>query len=143
MGGKTDYEIIGPAGGRWAFIGKNGKVRIHLPANLENVEAFAEERAVIHAHGQCGYIDPTGAFVVPFKFSGCGNFSEGLADVYRDGKEQYINRNGSVALNVPFSGIHPFKNGLAAVEEGTSGPKQKFGYIDKHGNPVWKLRPSL
>ncbi|MGA2593393.1 MAG: WG repeat-containing protein [Bryobacteraceae bacterium] len=143
VGGKTDSIIVGPAGGRWAFIGKDGRNRIDLPKNAERAEGFAEGLAVIEVHGHCGYIDPSGAIAIPLKFSYCGSLSEGLADVGKDGTWQYIDRSGQVAIDVPYSGIHPFKNGLAAVEDGADGPTQRFGYIDKRGNQVWKPRPAL
>jgi len=143
VGGKTDSLLLGPAGGRWFFIGRDGATRIALPRNVEHAEDFAEGRAVIQIHGKCGYIDPSGAVVIPLRFFGCSDFSEGLANVFKDDKAQYIDTNGRVALDVPYSGIHPFKNGLAAVEEGGSGPTQKLGYIDKQGNQVWKPRPAL
>jgi hypothetical protein len=136
VGGKTSFMILGPAGGKWAFIGKDGRSKIALPKDTEEARDFSEGLAVIEVHGHCGYIKPSGAIAIPLKFSYCGDFSEGLADVLMDGRWQYVDRNGRVAIDVPYTGIHPFKNGLVAVEEGTVGPKQKFGYIDKHGNQV-------
>ena len=143
VGGKTGSIILGPSGGKWAFIRKDGKVQIRLPNNVEQAAGFSEGRAVIEVHGKCGYIDPSGTFAIPVAFAGCGDFSEGLADVFKGGQPVYIDKNGHVALALAHSGIHPFRNGLAAVEEGTSGPTQKFGYIDKMGNLVWEPRPAL
>jgi hypothetical protein len=143
VGGKTEHVIVGPAGGRWMFIGKDGKTRIPLPRDVQDVEDFAEGRAVTRSYGQCGYVGPKGALVVPLRFYICGNFSEGLAVVYRSGKTRYIDRNGHVMLEVPYDFVYPFKNGLAPVNEGSAGPTQKFGYIDKHGNQVWKPRRAL
>src|ERR1700690_4352119 len=143
LGGKTGYMVIGPAGGRWAFIGTDGKKKFELPTDVETAHDFAEGLAVIEAGGHCGYIDASGAVAIPLKFSFCGDFSEGLADVGQNGRSLYIDRKGHIAIVVPYAGTHPFKNGLAAFDEGTGGPGQKTWYTDKHGNEVWKNRPAL
>lgn len=144
IGGKASFMVLGHAGGRWLFIGRDGSTRIKLPKNVESVGDFSEGLAVISGkRGRCGYITTNGASVIPMHFSGCEDFSEGLADVDSNGKWQYIDKAGRVVLAVPYWGVHPFKHGLAAVEEGSVGPHQKFGYIDKSGNEVWKPRQAL
>lgn len=142
-GGKTDFMILRPAGGKWAFIGKDGKNRIVLSAQAEHVGDFVDGLAAIQFRKGCGYVDTSGALVIPNAFSSCDDFSEGLADVYRDGKWQFIDRKGHVVLDAPYEQVRPFKDGLASVDEGTSGPNQKFGYINKDGKQVWKPQPSL
>ena len=142
-GGKTDFMILGPAGGTWMFIGKDGKKRIDLPRKTQHASDFAEGLAVIEIDCHCGYVTPSGEVAIPPTFSSCEDFSEGLADVSENGKWRYIDNHGKVVLEVPYDRVHSFKNGLAAVEEGLSGPGQKFGYIDKHGKQVWKPQPAL
>ena len=142
-GGKTDFMILGPAGGTWTFIGKDGKKRLDLPKKTEHARDFAEGLAVIEIDGHCGYVSTSGVMAISPTFSSCGDFSEDLADVFNNGKWQYIDKQGKVVLDVPYDGVRSFKNGLAAIEEGLSGPKQKFGYIDKHGKQVWQPQPAL
>lgn len=142
-GGKTAFMISGPAGGKWAFIGKDGKTSIVLPPHTEHVSNFVNGLAAIHVGEKCGYVDKSGALVIPPKYGACGDFSEGLADVELNGKWQFIDRTGHVVLDVPYQQVSPFKNGLASVVEGESGPDQKFGYIDKHGEQIWKPQPAL
>jgi hypothetical protein len=142
-GGKTDVMVLGPAGGKWAFIGKDGKNRIVLPAQAEHAGDFVDGLAAIQFGKSCGYMDKSGALVIPTSFSSCGDFSEGLADVYSDGKWQFIDKKGHVFLDAPYEQVGPFKDGLASVDEGTSGPNQKFGYINKDGKQIWKPQPSL
>lgn len=141
-GGKTDFMILGPAGGTWTFIGKDGKKRLDLPKKTEQARDFAEGLAVIEIDGHCGYVNTSGVIAISPTFSSCGDFSEDFADVF-NGKWQYIDKQGKVVLEVLYDGVHSFKNGLAAVEEGSSGPEQKFGYIDKHGKQVWKPQPAI
>ena len=142
-GGKTDFMISRPAGGKWAFISKDGKNVIVLPAEVEHAGDFIDGLAAIQLGKSCGYVDKSGALVIPAVFSSCDDFSEGLADVYSDGKWQFIDRKGHVVLHVPYEQVRPFKDGLASVDEGTAGPDQKFGYIDKHGKQIWKPQPPL
>jgi hypothetical protein len=142
-GGKTDFMILGPAGGKWAFIGKDGKNRIVLPEQAEHAGDFVDGLAAIQFGKSCGYMDKSGALVIPTAFSSCGDFSEGLADVYSGGRWQFIDKKGHVFLDVPYEQVRPFKDGLASIDEGTSGPNQKFGYIDKHGKQIWKPQPAL
>jgi hypothetical protein len=142
-GGKTDFMILGPAGGTWTFIGKDGKKRFSLPKKTEQARDFAQGLAVIEINGHCGYVNTSGAFAISPTFSSCGDFSEDLADVLNNGKWRYIDEQGKVVLEVLYDGVRSFKNGLAAVEEGSFGPEQKFGYIDKHGRQVWKPQPAI
>jgi hypothetical protein len=142
-GGKTEFMILGPAGGKWAFIGKDGKNRIVLPVHTEQARDFADGLAAIEVGNRCGYVDKSGAFVIPTAFSFCDDFSEGLADVLSNEKWQYIDTKGRVVLEVPYDQVRAFKNGSASVDEGKSGPDQKFGYIDKRGKQIWKPQRSL
>jgi len=57
VGGKTGTVTYGAKGGRWAFIGKDGKTKIGLPKSVEQAEDFSEGRAAIRTLGKCGYID--------------------------------------------------------------------------------------
>jgi hypothetical protein len=144
VGGKTNFVVIGPAGGRWSFIGRDGSTKIKLPRDVEDVRDFSEGLAVLSDRkGRCGYMATSGAQAIPMHFSWCDSFSEGLADVESGGKWQYLDKVGNVVLTVPYWGAHPFRHGLAAVEEGSVGRHQKFGYIDKSGNVVWKPRVAL
>jgi hypothetical protein len=143
VGGKTGFMIHGPVGGTRLFIGKDGKTRIRLPHEAQ-ARAFAEGRSAVEAaDGKCGYLDTAGKTVIPFRFSMCNAFSEGLAAVFDKGKWRYIDRNGNVVLQVPYDGVRDFSHGLAWVEQGTGGPNQRIGYIDKRGTEVWKPRPAM
>ncbi len=143
MGGKTGHMILGPAGGTWTFIGKDGKKRIKLPGKTQHAGDFAEGLAAIQIDDHCGYVSTAGAIAISPTFSLCEDFSEDLADVLSNGKWQYIDKKGQVVLDVPYDDVRPFRNGLAAVGEDSSGPAAKVGYIDKHGKQIWKPQPAL
>lgn len=101
-----------------------------------------------------GYIDSTGALVIPTTWAFLGahdaslptpmfwrmernaEFSEGLAVVRAtDRKFGYIERSGKVAIPPQFLYARPFSEGLAAV----ANEQFAFGYIDMHGKPVIPL----
>lgn len=140
---RSDVIIAGQTGKTWAFIGKDGKNKIALPAEAKHASDFVDGLAAIDFGKSCGYVGKSGALVIRTAYSYCGDFSEGLADVYGNGKWRFIDKNGHVVLDVPYDQVRPFKDGLASFDEGTSGPNQKFGYIDKHGKQIWKPQPSL
>ena len=147
-GGTTELMYMRPAsrpkGGTWTFIGPDGKKRIDMPNKTVDANEFAEGFAAIYFDDdRCGYVDTSGAIAISPTFSFCGDFSEHLADVSGNGKLQYIDNKGQVVLDTPYDGGRSFKNGLAWVEEGTSGPAQKFGYINNQGKQIWKPRPAL
>jgi hypothetical protein len=142
-GGKKDFMILGPAGGSWAFIGKDGKKRFRLPQKTTNARDFAEGLAAFEMEGHCGYVNKSGSVAISPVFSSCDDFSEGWADVLDRDKWKFIDKQGKVVLELAYDGVRSFKNGLAAVEVGLIGPQQEFGYIDKHGRQVWKPRPAL
>lgn len=142
-GGKTDSMILGPAGGTWMFVGKDGKTRIRLPKGTDSLGKFSEGLAAVYVRGHCGYVSASGRMVVALVFSYCEDFSDGLADVRGDGRWKYIDQQGRVVLTVPYFGVRPFKNGRAGVQVGPVGPAQKFGYIDKSGKEIWKPEPAI
>ena len=83
-----------------------------------------------------GYIDKTGAIVIPPQFRDTDDFSEGLAHVEtEDGGYVFIDTKGNVALKFDFDydtrWCHSFSEGVVAVRiEG------KYGYADKTGKIV-------
>ena len=80
-----------------------------------------------------GFIDRSGAPVVPATFEGVGAFEDGLADVSQNGKCGYIDERGQFAIPQQFDGCQPFHEGVAAVLDRS---KRKWGYIDKTGRLI-------
>lgn len=147
-GGTTEYMYMRPAmrqpGGTWTFIGADSSKKINLPKTTVEARDFAEGLAAIYLDDdRCGYVNASGSMVVSPAFSYCDDFSESLALVLSNEKLKYIDKEGRLVLDTPYDNGRSFKNGLASVEEGISGPEQKFGYINKQGKEVWKPRPAL
>lgn len=89
-------------------------------------------------HDRAGFIDSTGAVVIPLCFEAAGDFSEGLARFERDGRWGYIDRSGSVVIQPVFPWAEEFHEGLAHVQVNgsTLGSDGRWGYIDKSGSVV-------
>lgn len=78
-----------------------------------------------------GYVDKTGAFVVPAQFYQAKVFaSNGLAAVEAADGWGYINRSGEIAIAMQYEGADTFsESGYAAVKQNGS-----WGYIKKDGS---------
>lgn len=63
-----------------------------------------------------GFIDPTGATVIPLRYQYLNQFSEGFAVAQRDGKYGYITTSGSVAIDFIYSEASDFQDGKAVVK---------------------------
>ncbi len=81
-----------------------------------------------------GYIDKTGAIVIPPQFREVDDFSEGLAHVViKDGTHAFIDKTGEVAVTFDFDFAlrfyQPyFSEGLVSI-----GIDKKYGFADKTG----------
>ena len=92
-----------------------------------------------------GYIDNTGLFVIPPRFTKAHDFSEGMAlvriDPTESGKYGFIDHTGSVVTEFQFDKAHDFSEGLAAVLVGrrkVNGIRDpgSWGFIDRLGKFV-------
>ena len=82
-----------------------------------------------------GYIDRTGAMVIPAQFTGAQPFSEGLAAVQmgRASEWGYIDRTGTLVIEPQFADVVPFSEGRAAVQPDLEG---SWGFIDTTGTLI-------
>ena len=82
------------------MLGENGKPVV-FAADIR-MGFFYEGLASIGQDDKMGFIDKTGAVVIPLEFYGASDFSGGLArvtnshDDYRNGRYCYINRKGEI-----------------------------------------------
>ena len=147
-------------GDKWGFINADGSVAI--PLSYDFVFPFSEGLAVVskggqwvlegyedsggvYRGGQWGFIDKTGAEVIPLIYDrGTASFSEGLAVVVKDEKYGYIDKAGTVVLPLVYDYAGPFSEGLAfvsVVDEDAHPDDVYYGigfgyinyYIDKTG----------
>jgi len=89
--------------------------------------------------GKAGFIDRTGALVIPASYDSAADFSEGLAAVESQKKFGYIDTQGTLKIPFQFDYAGPFMNGLAAVKLCCGreyNPNDQWGFIDKNGKYV-------
>lgn len=83
--------------------------------------------------GKWGYIDTTGAVIIPIKYESADAFSEGYAAVEMKGKKALIDKTGKILTEFKYDYIYPFTEGLAVVGRGKP---LKFTYIDTTGKEI-------
>lgn len=104
-----------------------GDSKVPLPDGSIDYGSFANGRALFRTKEGVGYIDKSGAVVIPVGNYKRGQpFSDGLAAVSSDnpvesygypgvGNWQYINPSGEVVIPGPFTWPRPFSSGIAWV----------------------------
>jgi len=85
-----------------------------------------------------GFINRSGAFIVPPQFLYASNFSDGLAAVtvgkdFSAAKVGYLNPQGELAIQPQFLAAGDFQNGYAPACQGPDYDRAQCGVIDKTG----------
>jgi hypothetical protein len=121
---------------------------------IRNFSEGLAEVGIWDGSNKSGYIDTTGALVIPATWASLGDhnaslptpdfwhmernaeFSEGLAVVRADDRKfGYIDKSGKIVIPPQFLYARPFSEGLAVV----ANDQFAFGYIDKQGKAVIPL----
>ena len=87
--------------------------------------------AAVYRDGKCGFIDLTGAALIPFIFDECRGMKDGTGAVRLDKKWGFINKTGDLFIEPRFEDAELFFDGLAAVAQ-----KGTWGFIDRTGRFV-------
>ena len=123
-----------PAGGRFGYIDKTGKVVI--PPRFTTAEAFSDGVALVKEDGSSErtvFIDKTGKVVLRHEFDRVYPFTTGRA-VFKSGNRYgYIDKSGKIVIPATWSFARPFTGPLAAVVDG-----RQSAYIDVSGKVVWR-----
>lgn len=114
------------------FIDKEGNLVVKLPDDAEAGE-FHDGLAPVKQGSSWGYINRSGAWVIPPQFAKAGNFSEGLAVVFIKDKKKFafINRQAKGVLEFDATAVGDFHEGVAMVAKG-----DQCGYINLKGKFV-------
>ncbi|MBR6441757.1 MAG: WG repeat-containing protein, partial [Bacteroidales bacterium] len=80
---------------------------------------------------QWGFVDKTGAVVIPPQYIKVMDFSEGMAQVKVGGKWGYLDKTGQIAIAAQYDRTENFSEGLAKVQVG-----EKYGFINQKGQMV-------
>jgi hypothetical protein len=95
--------------------------KFHALGNDASVDRFSDELAAFHVGSGTGYINESGAIVIPAHFPLGYDFHEGLARVdLLGGKRAYIDKRGRIPFQLPndCSWTSDFSEGLAAIAVG-------------------------
>jgi len=106
-----------------SYIDRTGKAVIDV-SGYESAGNFSEGLAAVKVRNKgWGFINTTGALVIPPNFESAFTFNEGLAPVLLDGKRGFINKNGTLVIENQYDWVEGFSEGVAVVQR-TSSPKR-------------------
>lgn len=64
-----------------------------------------------------GFVNPSGAIIIPAVYDEVSEFSDGLAVVSRNDSTFYINKENENPFKISFKSAGPFRNGVAAIQQ--------------------------
>lgn len=129
MGSARDLHIR--IGDKWGILTANGEQLAEV--KFDSVGVFHDGLAVVKAAERYGYIDRSGAIVIPIQWMAAYDFSEGLAALRVDKKHfQFINTAGTVVIkSKKYDSVGRFRNGICRVVKGG-----KVKWIDTKGKEL-------
>ena len=118
-------------GDKWGILTANGEQLAEV--KFDSVGVFHDGLAVVKAAERYGYIDRSGAIVIPIQWMAAYDFSEGLAALRVDKKHfQFINTAGTVVIkSKKYDSVGRFRNGICRVVKGG-----KVKWIDTRGKEL-------
>ena len=119
------------------YMDPTGKTVIDLEGRgFTNLGPFTNGLAwVVDETGKVGFIDKTGALVIPCIYESTGSFSsDGLTYAKMDGKWGYIDKTGKTVIPFEYDSAYGAGDGLAAVVK-----DGKCGLVDYNNNVVVPL----
>ena len=118
-------------GDKWGILTANGEQLAEV--KFDSVGVFHDGLAVVKAAERYGYIDRSGAIVIPIQWMTAYDFSEGLAALRVDKKHfQFINTAGTVVIkSKKYDSVGRFRNGVCRVVKGG-----KVKWIDTKGKEL-------
>ena len=129
MGAARDLHVR--IGDKWGILTANGEQLAEV--KFDSVGVFHDGLAVVKAAERYGYIDRSGAIVIPIQWMAAYDFSEGLAALRVDKKHfQFINTARTVVLkSKKYDSVGRFRNGICRVVKGG-----KVKWIDTKGKEL-------
>lgn len=129
MGSARDLHVR--IGDKWGILTANGEQLAEV--KFDSIGVFHDGLAVVKAAERYGYIDRSGAIVIPIQWMTAYDFSEGLAALRVDKKHfQFINTAGTVVIkSKKYDSVGRFRNGVCRVVKGG-----KVKWIDTKGKEL-------
>ena len=118
-------------GDKWGILTANGEQLAGV--KFDSVGVFHDGLAVVKAAERYGYIDRSGAIVIPIQWMAAYDFSEGLAALRVDKKHfQFIDTAGTVVIkSKKYDSVGRFRKGICRVVKGG-----KVKWIDTKGKEL-------
>lgn len=119
------------------YMDATGKTAINLDGRgYTDLGAFSSGLSwVVDQNGGVGYINKTGALVIPCVYEAGGAFSDdGVAYARKDGKYGYIDKTGKTVIPFEYDAAYGAGDGLASVVK-----NGKCGLVDYNNNVVVPL----
>lgn len=129
MGSARDLHVR--IGDKWGILTADGEQLAEV--KFDSVGVFHDGLAVVKAAERYGYIDRSGAIVIPIQWMTAYDFSEGLAALRVDKKHfQFIDTAGTVVIkSKKYDSVGRFRNGVCQVVKGG-----KVKWIDTKGKEL-------
>jgi len=129
MGSARDLHVR--IGDKWGILTANGEQLAEV--KFDSVGVFHDGLAVVKAAERYGYIDRSGAIVIPIQWMAAYDFSEGLAALRVDKKHfHFIDTAGTVVIkSKKYDSVGRFRNGICRVVKGG-----KVKWIDTKGKEL-------
>ena len=129
LGSARDLHVR--IGDKWGVLTAYGEQLAEV--KFDSVGVFHDGLAVVKAAERYGYIDRSGAIVIPIQWMTAYDFSEGLAALRVDKKHfQFINTAGTVVIkSKKYDSVGRFRNGICRVVKGG-----KVKWIDTKGKEL-------
>lgn len=102
-----------------------------LPSSAEDRCVKSQDIFPVHGGAGWGFINRSGATVVPEKYDLVKQFSDGLAEVYLAGKPAFVDQSGKIRFQTQADRAQEFTEGLAGAKI-----RGKWGFVDKAGRVV-------
>lgn len=127
--------------GKQVVLNTQGNIVLERDATSGFCTGFSEGLAKVHGNGTYGYIDITGATVIPPIYDVAHDFSEGYAIVgKKDTTGEYlygaIDPTGNVVVPLEYPHMSPFQEGRAKVWKQDESGTYRYGFVDTTGKLV-------
>lgn len=121
------------------IIDSSGRRLADLPEVLA-ARNFSGGLAPMQVRGGWGFVDRSGRWAVPPRFSDARPHCGGRAAVLLDGRWGFIDAKGGMAVAPRYSTVGDFQESLASACEGPEGPDRRCGYIGPGGETAIALK---
>ena len=135
---KTDKSV--------GFVNQSGVEIVAPNGKYQWAKDFQNGLAVVGTNDKygnklsAGYINKSGALVIPLNYQDAKSFSENLAPIKKNDKWGYINKTGAVIIPFQYKNAYTFAEGLAIADKEITdkdgNKKTRYGYIDKTGKTI-------